>query len=79
MCCQNYSTAKGGFRIIAADESGAEVTMTAGVDDQVTDSLDLKLGEQFLPGHPPAPNPIHAALLVENLLSYKKFQKDTEH
>lgn len=63
------------FRIIAADESGAEVTLTAGVDDRATDSLDLKLGEQFLPGHPPAPSPIHAALLVENLLSYKNFRR----
>ena len=66
------------FKIIAGDDSGAEVTMVAGVDERATDSLDLKLGEQFLPGHPPAPSPIHAALLVENLLSYRNYRRIPE-
>lgn len=66
------------FKIIAGDDSGAEVTMVAGIDERATDSLDLKLGEQFLPGHPPAPSPIHAALLVENLLSYRNYRRIPE-
>lgn len=66
---------KAAITISVADESGAEVSMVAGVNDEATDSLDLKLGEQFIPGHPPAPSSIHAAFLVENLLSYKNFRR----
>lgn len=61
--------------IKVADESGSEVSMEAGVNDLATDSLDQNLGEQFIPGHPPAPSAIHAAMLVENLLSYKNFRR----
>jgi hypothetical protein len=44
-----------------------------GIDDRATDSLDINLGEQGLPGHPPSG--FHAGLLINNDISYKDYHR----
>ncbi|MBS1536740.1 MAG: hypothetical protein JST20_03200 [Bacteroidetes bacterium] len=64
------------LKITATDTSNnpiVKIPLVLGIDTRATDSIDLNLGEQALPGHPPSG--FHAGMLVYNELSYKDYRR----